>query len=189
MKITIIVLSSLVCSVLTLAQTPSLEQVKNSLNNSQWVGKAGIGKSRSGDGPMAYINAEMAFQIYDGHLYYLSSILGGLDKKIDSRAEGLCIKSPPREAQLVVSKDGKSIDGNVVLPDYDGETETHTYYTIPLKNLEIVDDNTLRFTSIPINYKGKRVNVRYKLYRKQSKTTGELATQLEKCLIEKPWIK
>ncbi|OYZ23406.1 MAG: hypothetical protein B7Y39_05105 [Bdellovibrio sp. 28-41-41] len=188
MKLLTLVLSSLVYSVLTLAQTPSIEQIENSLNDTQWVGGAGIGKLRTG-GPALYIKAEMAFQVDNGHLYYLSSILGGLDKKIDSRAKGLCINSPPREAQLVVSEDGKSIDGNVVLPDYNVETGTHTYYTIPLKNLKIVDEKNLIFTSIPVNIKGNPINVRYKLSRKQSKTTDELAAQLKNCLIEKPWIK
>lgn len=169
----------------SLARTPGVTDIMNQLNETQWNGNAGLLQI---DGKVIGNSAHMAFQVHDGHLYYLSNINRPLDKKIDERAHGLCQNSPPREAVLFPSEDGLSIDGRVVLPDFNMETKAHSYYSIPIENLKL-ENSVLTFTSIPKKIKNTDINIRYLLRPTKTQTSQELADRLKRCLQTKPWVR
>ena len=171
------------------AQIEPVANIHKQLNGTQWIGRAGIPNKKGG---MTWLSipAQMSFEVMDGRLFYLSKILGPLDAGIEKKAQGLCVKSPPREAVLHPSDDGKKIDGKVVLADVVSELGKTTFYSIPIENL-VISRDTLTFHSIlkQSESKGKirQLRITYELSQRTSDETMQLASKLKNCLNEKPW--
>lgn len=172
------------------AQVEPIANIHKQLNGTQWIGRAGIPNEKGG---MTWLSipAKMSFEVMDGRLFYLSKILGPLDAGIEKKAQGLCVKSPPREAVLHPSEDGKKIDGKVVLADVVSELGKMNFYSIPIENLVLSQDK-LTFHSIlkeTTSKKGKlrQIRITYELSKGSSDKTIELAKTLTNCLNEKPW--
>ena len=179
---------SLLCASVSSAALLTNEEIQKQLDNTQWTGVAGIGlfgNYKAGN------TVDMAFQVQDGKLFYLSKINNLLDGSIEKKAQGLCVKSPPREVTFFPSEDGKSLEGRVILPEVIEETGEIKFYSIPVNSVSL-NKNFFKFNSIPITLgkKGKvRLNVSYIVGSESTEVSNELAVQLRDCLEKKPWIK
>lgn len=163
-------------------------EILTQLDNTQWSGKAGILHK----GKLMGIKAIMTFKVHQGELYYLSSISKALDAKINDKAQGICVNSPPRKAQVVLSKDQQSYEGLVILPELvtqeNGEVVPKEY-SIPIKNLKVVGD-TLQLTSTPLLSKGIDWEITYQLQRDYNdENLDQLSYKLHDCLNNEVWKK
>ena len=171
---------------LNLALADTAELLK-SLDNTEWLGKAGIIYK----GKLIGLPAMMTFKVHNGELYYLSAISTFLDSKIDEKAKGLCINSPPRKAKVELNADGKTYQGLVILPEAlvseDG-TLYHKEYSIPIHGL-YVDGDKLTLISQPLQGKGIDAKIHYQLTKNSTEELDQLAYKLHDCLESEPWKK
>lgn len=182
----------LITSIITFFMATNLlaasPEIYRQLDNTQWVGKAGT----YFQGKHVGLEAKMTFKMHNGELYYLSQISKLLDTKINEKAQGLCINSPPRMAKITLSEDGQSYHGLVILPelvvDENGQ-KTHKQYSIPIKDLKIINDQ-LELSSIPLQNKGVDFNVKYILHRDYNdEALDQLSYKLHDCLENEVWKK
>lgn len=166
----------------------ALPEIYHQLDNTEWVGKAGMYVNGKHYG----LDAKMTFKVHNGELYYLSAISKFLDQKIEEKAHGLCINSPPRMAKIQLADDGQSYQGLVVLPELiisEAGQKTFKQYSIPIKELKITG-NKLELTSIPLENKGINHNVKYVLYRNNNdEALDQLSYKLHDCLENETWKK
>ncbi len=193
-----------------------IQNLINDLDGTQWTGTAkaydakeffnGLGKAavsllvkvlnkdaRSKD--FGSDDANMAFQVLDGRLYYLSEIFPISDEKIKEKSMGLCDYSPPREAVFRLDDRGNVL-GDIVLPERsrgkDGVLSPVSFYSAPLLSVKL-STNNLGFVAKPfstIEKLGgalKPVEVTYKMVKTPSAKTEALADKLSYCLKHKPW--
>lgn len=166
----------------------SQQDILNQLDNTQWSGKAGILHK----GKLIGAKAIMTFKVHKGELYYLSSISKALDAKINDKAQGICVNSPPRKAQVTLSQDQQSYEGLVILPELvsqaNGQTERKEY-SIPIKALQVAGDK-LHLVSIPLLNKGVDVEISYQLQRDHNdEELDQLSYKLHDCLENEVWKK
>lgn len=166
--------------------TPS--EILAQLDNTQWSGKAGILYK----GKLIGIKAIMTFKVHKGELYYLSSISKTLDAKIDEKAQGLCVNSPPRKAQVVLSQDQQSYEGLVILQTLEKQENGQIVpkeYSIPIKDLKVIGDS-IQLTSTPLLSKGLDWEITYLLNRDYNdETLDQLSYKLHDCLENEVWKK
>lgn len=187
--ITLKLLVSLLLTIsITTYASEAQQDIFTQLDNTQWSGKAGILHK----GKLMGIKAIMTFKVHKGELYYLSSISKALDAKINDKAQGICLNSPPRKAQVVLSKNQQSYEGLVILPELvtqeNGDVVSKEY-SIPIKNLKVVGD-TLQLTSTPLLSKGIDWEVTYQLQRDYNdENLDQLSYKLHDCLNNEVWKK
>ncbi len=200
MKSVYFALFSLVLCSLSLAQTTEsnnetavtdearVQQIMTELDGTEWTGKSGFFIKKNGKNHLLQNDAYMAFGLLDGKLYYLSSINKTIDGLIEKKAQGLCVKSPPRRVEFTALPDGKSFSAAVYVPSISKQTGEKKFARIVLETLR-VENNQLIINDFEIvRGRMKLFPTQYSLDKASSPKTAELAAKLKDCLAKQPWL-
>ncbi|MBL7543608.1 MAG: hypothetical protein JNL11_07305 [Bdellovibrionaceae bacterium] len=159
------------------------------LDKTQWTGRSGYFLGDGSGWKHPFVNdAFMAFQVLDGKVYYLSSINKTIDALIEKGAQGLCVKSPPREMKFESTADGKAFVATVIVPFLSKDTPPVLGFKQIKLDFALLESGALGISKYDV-LKGKAriVATNYLLNKISTPKTVELAARLNECLEKKPW--